>query len=95
MTKRKFIVELLKNGKSHGFIKYVYKNSIGVFYEITFKKEKAKIWRYKKNCQKSIDIIEKFLDPTKKSLKKYKYNIIEITESKELRKIKLKKLNKK
>lgn len=95
MGKRKFIIEVIKNDKVYGYIKYIYKNNIGTFYEITFKKEKAKFWKYKKNCEKYLLNIKDNLDPTKKSLKKYTYNIIEVTDDKILRKIKLEKLNKK
>ena len=57
--------------------------------------EKAKYWRYRKNCENSIETIENKLDPTKNELKKFTFDIIEVTDNQILRGIKLKILNKK
>jgi hypothetical protein len=92
---RKFIIKLIDNNKEYGYVKDIFKSSIGFFYEITFKIENAKIWKYRKNCQSSIKSLENHLDPTKKKLKKYKYDIIDITDNRVLRSIKLNKINKK
>jgi len=91
---RKFIIKLLYDDKEYGYIKDIFKNSIGFFYEITLKVENAKIWKYKKNCESSIKILEDHLDPTKMKLKKYTYKVIDITDNRVLRTIKLNKINK-
>jgi len=95
---RKFIVKVLKFENNTitfvGFIKKIYNGSIGKFYSISSKKENAKIWKYKKNCENKISFLKDTLDPTKSKLKKYDFEIIEITDKQTLRKIKLKKLKK-
>ena len=96
--KRKFIVKVLKFENNTitfvGFIKKIYNGSIGKFYSISSEKENAKIWKYKKNCENKIKFLKDNLDPTKSKLKKYDFEIIEITDKQTLRKIKLKKLKK-
>ena len=95
MYDRKFIIKVIKSETEYGYIKYIYENSIGYFYQMTHKIENAKFWKYEKNCRNNIEKIQEKLDPTKKNLKKYSYDILEITDDKILRKIKLEKLNKK
>ena len=73
---------------------YIFKNSIGFFYEKTNKIENAKIWKYKKNCENSINILETRLDPTKTKLKKYTFDSFEVTDNQTLRNIKLDKIRK-
>lgn len=93
--KRKFIIKVsIDNLKSY-YIKKIYKGSIGYYYIRTTKIEKSKIWKFKKNCQNTIDKIQKNLDPTKPFLKKEILEVVEITDNQTLRNIKLKKLNKK
>jgi len=94
--KRKFIIKVsIDNLKSY-YIKKIYRNSIGYWYIRTTKIEKSKIWKFKKNCQNTIDRIQKNIDTTKlKNFKDDILEIIEITDNKTLRNIKLKKLNKK
>lgn len=89
--KRLFAIEI-EEPKS--YIKEIYKTSIGYFCLRTNKVENAKKWKYKKNCENRLIIFLNNLDPTKDHLKLYKFEIIEVTDNKILRSIKLKKLNK-
>ena len=89
--KRLFIIEI-EEPKS--YIKEIYKTSMGYFCIKTRKIINAKKWKYKKNCDNSLLNFLKNLDPTKDYLKNYKFKIIEITDTKILRNLKLKKLNK-
>ena len=94
--KRKFIIQIIDNEHNPGLDLYVWnviQNSIGYFWTLTKHTKKAKVWKYKKNCEKSIHKLENRKDPTKKQ--NYIYSIIEITDNQTLRQIKLKKLNKK
>ena len=88
--KRLFIIEI-EEPKS--YIKEIYKTSMGYFCIRTSKIKNAKKWKYKKNCESSLYNFSNNLDPTK-ILKHYKFKIIEITDSKILRTLKLKKINK-
>jgi len=88
---RKFVIEI---NKPKSYIKEIYKTKIGYFYLRTNKIENAKQWRYKKNCENSIETLSNKLDPTKTDLKKYELSAIEITDKQTLRGIKLEKLNK-
>jgi hypothetical protein len=91
---RKFVIKLNSTDSTEAYVKDIFKNTIGVFYEITYKIKNAKIWRYKKTCENSINILETRLDPTKPKLKKYTFISIEITDNQTLRSIKLNKINK-
>lgn len=94
--KRKFIIKIKKDESTDidGYIKEIFKNSIGYFFEITYKLENAKIWKYKKNAERAISVLEESLDPTKPNLKKYSYEVFEITDNQVLRSIKLYKIKK-
>ena len=89
---RKFVIKLNSTDSTEAYVKDIFKNSIGVFYEITYKIENAKVWRYRKTCENSINILETRLDPTKLKLKKYTFDSLEITDNQTLRNIKLKKI---
>lgn len=94
---RKFIIKIIDNiyyTNTTIYVNNIMKNSMGYFCIITKNKEKAKIFKYKKNCEKNIYKLQNFKDPTKKRLNNYKYEIIEITDNQILRKIKIKKLSK-
>lgn len=94
-TKRKFIIKVtpIDNTIVKKYIKYIIKNFLGYSLQTTLKKEKAHIWSYKKSCEKIIKKIKTEADPTKIHMS-YNYEIIEITDQKIIRKIKLKKLKK-
>lgn len=93
--KRKFIIKIKKDETDNdGYIKETFKNSIGYFFEITYKIENARIWKYKRNAERAIEILQEKLDPTKPNLKKYSYEVFEITDNQVLRTIKLSKINK-
>ena len=99
---RKFIIKISTSvpqnnipNLTDGYIKDIHKNTIGYYFTKTNDIEKAKYWRYKKNCENSIETIENKLDPTKNDLKKFSFDIIEVTDNQILRGIKLKILNKK
>ena len=96
-NERKFIIKALPVDTMNvtAYIKETYKTFIGYFFQLSHKKEKAKTWKYKKNCEKIIEKLIKELDPTKtKIINKYNFEIEEITDKKILRKIKLKTLKK-
>lgn len=104
--KRKFIIQVietddLKKAIHAGghvinvYIKTIIKNGLGYYFIKTANIKRAKIWKLRKRCETAIDKIEKLLDPTQQHLKKYKLEIIEITDNQTLRQIKLKKINKK
>jgi hypothetical protein len=93
---RTFIIEIVENLISNKkmYVWLIFKNILGYFYLKTYNIEKAKQWKYKKNCEKIIDRLYLYVDPTKKSLKANKYQMVEITDKKILRYIKLKKIRK-
>jgi hypothetical protein len=92
---RKFIIELLvDNSILKIYIKKIYKNHLGYYFSYTKTQKNAKIWKFKKNCENAINRIQNNLDPTKHYMKKYKLQLLEITDNQILRKIKLKKLKK-
>lgn len=64
------------------------KNKIDFFMYIDT--QQAKIWKYKKSCEKTICKLNSY----QKAQHPSKFNIIEITDQQTLRKLKLKKLNK-
>ena len=94
---RKFIIKL-KSTESpdliDSYVKDIFRNSIGVFFEVTRIIENAKEWKYKRNCEKSINLLETKLDSTKLKLKQYNFQLLEITDNKILRNIKLSKIKK-
>jgi hypothetical protein len=104
--KRQFIIQLVEIDEfkkairiganiNNMYLKNVIKNGLGYYFIRTANIKRAKIWKIKKRCETAIDKIEKLLDPTQQHLKKYKLEIIEITDNQTLREIKLKKINKK
>jgi hypothetical protein len=94
--KRQFIIKVSSEEiKFDTYIKSIYGNRIGYWYNMTLKKKKAKVWTKKKSCQNAIDKLTNLLDPTKQLLKTHSLEEIEITDNITLRLIKLKKLNKK
>lgn len=101
--KRKFIVEVIEiddfkkaiRAGGNMYLKKSIKNSLGYYFTRTANVKRAKIWKVRKRCETAINKIEKLLDPTQQHLKKYKLEIIEITDNQTLRQIKLKKINKK
>jgi len=93
--KRQFIIILSSKDQSRFYLQKIKKNSLGYYFMRTINPKKAKIWKIKKKCETAIDKIEKLLDPTQTHLKKYKLEVVEITDNQTLRQLKLKKLNKK
>jgi hypothetical protein len=91
--KRKFIIQITGYNETN-YISEIYKNAIGYYFGRTANKKKAKVWKFKKNCQNNIDKLIDKLDPTKRSFLNCSLEIIEITDNTTLRSIKLKKLNK-
>lgn len=62
---RKFIIQIIsptdKYYNVNSYVKKVIKNSIGFYYTPTHILENAKVWRYKKTCENSINLfIKKF-----------------------------------
>ena len=95
-SSRKFIIEILvDNNILKFYIKKIYKNPLGYYYSYTKIQKNAKIWKFRKNCENAINRIQNKLDPTRRYIKKYKLQILEITDNQILRKIKLKKIKKK
>lgn len=92
--KRQFVIKVYSNNKYEYCIKNIYGNGLGYSFSLTINKEKIKIWTIKKNCEKAIEKLENYLDPNKTNLHKYKFEMIEITDNKVLRSLKLKKLKK-
>jgi len=92
--KRKFVIKLLPTDISVNsidvYVKDVNKYLIGYNYTVAYKIEDAKIWRYKKNCENSINILE-----NKEYSDNIKFQLVEITDTQTLRHIKLTKINKK
>ena len=93
---RKFVIKIIyKSGSSRPFyVKEFIKNTIGFYHTDTRILENAKIWRYKKTCENSINLFLKKLDPTKVKIEDCDFEIIEITDNQTLRSIKLNKINK-
>lgn len=100
---RKFVIKIIYKppGTQQPFfdedyyVKDFIKNTIGFYYKNTHILENAKIWRYKKTCENSINLFLKKIDPTKiTNIDDYKFEIIEITDNQTLRSIKLNKINK-
>jgi len=96
---RKFIIQIIsptdKYYNVNSYIKKVIKNSIGFYYMHTHILENAKVWRYKKTCENSINLFIKNFDATKiENINDYNFQIIEMTDNKTLRRIKLNKINK-
>lgn len=93
-NKRQFVIKVYSNLKYEYCIKNIYGSRLGYSFSLTIEKDKIKIWTIKKNCEKAIEKIERYLDPEKIKLKKYTFEIVEITDKRVLRSLKLKKLNK-
>ena len=94
IDKRQFVIKVYSNSKYEYCIKNIYGNRLGYSFSLTIDKEKLKIWTIKKNCEKAIDKIKNYLNPNKTILQKYTFEIVEITDKRVLRSLKLKKLNK-
>lgn len=93
MTNRKFIIKIISQRYNTDlYVKKVTSNFIGYYFSSCKNIKNAKTWKYRKSCEKNIKLITEKLDPTKPNLKNLKFEIIEITELKILRNIKLKKL---
>ena len=107
MNQRKFVIKIIYDdptitGKCKGsqqvpiyvkpllYIKKIYGDQLERWYSITYI-DKAKIWKFKKSCEKALEKINK-CHINKTYLKKHTLEIIEITDSQILRKIKLEKL---
>lgn len=88
---RKFVLKI-SNVSLDCYVKEIYKNAIGYYYVITYNVKSAKTWRYKKTCENNMIILQTKLNPTKNELKKYTFEIIEITDNQTLRGIKLNKI---
>lgn len=94
-SERLFIIKTIDESKNiNEYIKNFTSNFTGYFFTSTRNIQKAQQWKYKKNCENVIKLLTTKLNPTKLSLKNYKFEIIEITDIRILRKIKLKKINK-
>jgi len=96
---RKFIIKIIINLPWHNensYVKDFIKNSIGYYHLSTHNLENAKIWRYRKTCENSINMVLSKHDPTKNIMyfSKDSFEIIEITDNQTLRSIKLNKINK-
>jgi hypothetical protein len=93
---RKFVIKIIyKSGPPRPFyVKDFIKNTIGFYHTDTQILENAKIWRYKKTCENSINLFLKKIDPTKIKIDDCEFEIIEITDNQTLRCIKLNKINK-
>lgn len=87
--KRTFVIAV-ENGS---YIINSYKNESGYFYLRTRKINHAKTWRYKKSCENVILDIMKFPDPSKKYISLLSLSIMETTDNKILRYMKLKYIN--
>ncbi len=92
--RRQFVIKVYSNLKYEYCIKNIYGNRLGYSFSLTINKESIKIWTIKKNCEKALEKLEKYLDPNKTNLVKYTFEIVEITDKKVLRSLKLKKLKK-
>lgn len=99
MNNRKFIISIKINNIIK-YIKSIYGNRLGYYYSLTNFKEKAKVWKSQKTCENAIIKILKYGDPIIKrnlmsiGINDIKFEALEITDIKELRNIKLKKLSK-
>lgn len=87
--KRKFTIKVSNN---NFYVREIYKNAEGYFCIITKNIEHAKKWGYKKSCEKNLNKLKYELDPRKKKFKTYKLSIIEVTDLKLLRYIKILKM---
>jgi hypothetical protein len=94
-SKRQFIIEIYENEILHSYLKKVVKNSVGYYYMRTVNPKRAKVWKFRKNCENAINRINNYLDPTKSHIKRYTLKVSEVTDNQILRGIKLKKLEKK
>lgn len=89
---RRFIIEINSNLYTTVYITDIIKNSLGYYYTKSNNLDNAKQWRYKKNCENSIETLTNKFDPTKFKPDDCKFDIIEITDNQILRSIKLKKI---
>lgn len=97
-SERDFIIKLSSvSGNTLGYIKTFNKTSLGYIHTITLKINKANVWKYKKCCEKALQSLINNPDPTKNKfyIENFKFDIIEITDVKKLRKLKLDRLKKK
>ena len=92
--KRSFIIEISSDSYTTVYITDIIKNSSGYYYTKTNNLDNAKQWKYKKNCENSIETLINKFDPTKFKPDDCKFDIIEITDNQILRSVKLKKINK-
>lgn len=94
-SERLFVIKAIDESKNiNEYIKNFTSNFIGYFFIKTKNIEKAQKWKYKKNCENVITLLTTKFNPTKFDLKNYKFEIVEITDIRILRKIKLKRINK-
>lgn len=94
-SERLFVIKAIDESKNiNEYIKNYTSNFTGYFFTKTKNVQKAQQWKYKKSCENVIILLTTNLNPTKLGLKNYKFEIVEITDIRILRKIKLKKINK-
>jgi hypothetical protein len=90
MTERKFIIKIFLPDNSYKFLHNVRNTSLGYSKLKTKYIEKAKVWKYKKSCEKIVVKLIQYPYRNEKTI--YEYEIVEITDIQILRKIKLQKL---
>jgi hypothetical protein len=88
MTERKFIIKIFLPDNSYKFLHNVRNTSLGYSKLKTKYIEKAKVWKYKKSCEKIVVKLIQYPYRNEKTI----YEIVEITDIQILRKIKLQKL---
>ena len=94
-SERLFVIKAIDESKNiNEYIKNFTSNFTGYFFTRTRNIQKAQQWKYKKSCENAIILLTTNLNPTKLGLKNYKFEIVEITDIRILRKIKLKLINK-
>ncbi|MCK9415556.1 hypothetical protein M0Q97_02725 [Candidatus Dojkabacteria bacterium] len=92
---RLFVIKTIDESKNiNEYVKNFTSNFTGYFFTRTKNIKKAHQWKYKKSCENAITLLTTKLNPTKLGLKNYKFEIVEITDIRILRKIKLKQINK-
>lgn len=95
-SERLFIIKAIDESTNvDEYIKKFTSNFSGYFFTKTKNIKNAQQWKYKKNCERVIILLTTQLNPTKYDLKKYKtFEILEVTDIRTLRKLKLKRINK-
>ena len=94
---RKFVITVTNEKKRTGYIKTISKLSLVYTYTTTNDIKNSKIWKYKSSAKKMCKKLETKKDPTHvtRATINHKYNVIEITDKRTSRILKLKKLFKK